>query len=784
MQVLDALLPRTLLTDRRDRGSVRPILLLANRHLLSTILASPLDALMPQPQSTTGAAGETKPRRMVCVPCCVIGRLITPVCLYSRSYLFNNIDLQLASSIRHGDFSIFPDRDGSCATLIDGCLPPLATSTSIRLIELQGGEHESDISMSINSYDLLDPPQYAAFSYTWGGPTFHPYLAERPSVLVHMDNKPILVTRNLYDLLNHWRGWRLEIETATILLWVDALCINQDDVLERNHQVGLMGRIYNEAPVVMTWVGTPDDDAWTAFKLIHRLRPIVELWLSEKSNFKYFYNSDKLFEISGVDAVTPDEWGALISFFERQYFSRAWIVQEVALARAVFMMLGHYFIEWNYLVNLSRMLANCGWIPVLQRYAKSSISDGSPRLHLGAPAVYSRIRSHCRQYRARERDQAQDIAKPDAKASYVLLELLIYQTRWFRATNPRDHIYSVLSIVSHTCGISYPTADLLSPDYCLSVRRVFIDVTSEIALNTGSASVLSLVDRDAKEVPDLPSWVPDYSASRIDALAYLCDARLYQAFSMVPRSPDITIVEEMLSLSATRMDTITEMEVPRPGGSFLLQGKLDLCLQHPKLYFNGQTRTEALWRTIIADTDGEQSPAPEATGYSFRQYVLLAVVIRVRNLLEGWDGRPFEVHDFVSLIKLNNNYDEPSDPWLPRAQEVESFWLMFQAMQNEPQKAERSIRKLEQKAHIYMAAVVGTGGGRRLFVTSGNLFGLAPESAKCGDTIWFVPGSRVPFVLRRCGDEQYTLVGEAYLHGYMHGELGKYSMPLQSTCLV
>jgi Heterokaryon incompatibility protein (HET) len=665
----------------------------------------------------------------------------------------------------------------------DECLPPLETSTSIRLIDLELGEEDSDIIMSIDTYNLPDPPQYAALSYTWGNPLVYPYVAERPSRTVWIDKKPFLVTPNLYDALNHWRGWKLEIGTANTLLWIDAICINQDDLLERNHQVGLMGQIYSKAILVMTWVGTSDQAAWTAFKLISRLKPIVELWQSKEFKFAYFHNSDELFERTGVSTVTPEEWEALISFYERQYFSRAWIVQEIVLAKGALLMLGHNFIHWNDLINLSGMMVNFKWIPILERYARPSMNAERLRLTLGAPAVYKYIRSLCKQYGPSELGQLQDsTTHSDARTFYLLLELLLYETRYFRATDPRDNIYAVLSIVSHAFGATYPTTDLSRPDYRLPVRKVFINVTREIATKTGSVSVLSLVDRDSKQIPDLPSWVPDYSASTIQALAYICEAGLYRAFDLNRRSPKLTIVDDVFSLCAIRWDAIAKVE--HPEGPFALQGKMDLCLQLPKIYFHGQTRVEALWRTLIADTDGGQSPAPETIGNSFRQYVLLAVATRIRKILEGWDGRELEVPDFVSLIKLNNNYEERPDPWLPRGEEVESFWNMFQTMQQSLQENERLLRGLGQGAHLYAAAIESIGRGRDLFKTGGNLLGLAPVSAKPGDTIWFFPSSKVPFVLRHCGDKQYKLIGEAYLHGYMHGELEKFSMPLQYISLV
>ncbi|KAH7361167.1 hypothetical protein BKA66DRAFT_396649, partial [Pyrenochaeta sp. MPI-SDFR-AT-0127] len=59
---------------------------------------------------------------------------------------------------------------------------------------------------------------------------------------------------------------------AKTLLWVDAICIDQNDLIERNHQVGLIGQIYSNATLVLTWGGKSDEDAQIVSKLISRLR--------------------------------------------------------------------------------------------------------------------------------------------------------------------------------------------------------------------------------------------------------------------------------------------------------------------------------------------------------------------------------------------------------------------------------------------------------------------------------------------------------------------------------
>lgn len=117
-------------------------------------------------------------------------------------------------------------------------LPALSTATSIRLIKLNvGSEDGEDIFLTMKTCDLNDKLRFAALSYTWGNPVAHPYAAAEPSRPIWIDNKRFLVTPNLWDALNVFRGYRLELVDLPgedTPFWVDALCIDQSDVVECN----------------------------------------------------------------------------------------------------------------------------------------------------------------------------------------------------------------------------------------------------------------------------------------------------------------------------------------------------------------------------------------------------------------------------------------------------------------------------------------------------------------------------------------------------------------------
>jgi hypothetical protein len=111
---------------------------------------------------------------------------------------------------------------------------PLDLKTSTRLLTVHHGSGEGAIKCSLAIVDLETKPRYKALSYCWGSPDNAKQLL--------LDEHFVDVRENLWSAL-----WHLRFPHDDRILWVDALCINQSDFLERNHQVGLMSTIYSKA---------------------------------------------------------------------------------------------------------------------------------------------------------------------------------------------------------------------------------------------------------------------------------------------------------------------------------------------------------------------------------------------------------------------------------------------------------------------------------------------------------------------------------------------------------
>ena len=172
------------------------------------------------------------------------------------------------------------------------------------------------------------------------------------------------ITRNLYAGLK-----ALRFKESTRTIWVDALCINQENIEERNHQVQLMAYIYSGAERVVVWLGDADAGTGPALDMISQCENGFETKIDSNENGDL--NEEHGYTFHGVPPSTDPKWKLLGTFLLRPWFKRAWVVQEVALAkvpREVLFVCGTDVIPWErllkamYLIFLTDLghLVGCG----------------------------------------------------------------------------------------------------------------------------------------------------------------------------------------------------------------------------------------------------------------------------------------------------------------------------------------------------------------------------------------------------------------------------------------
>lgn len=181
--------------------------------------------------------------------------------------------------------------------------PLNSDANQIRLVRLEAStDFAAKIQCELFHSDLSNPPEYEALSYVWGDPD------DRLGITVNETD--LQVTRNLEVALHY-----LRLPDRPRILWVDAICINQNDDLERSSQVRMMRKIYVAVTQVVVWLGESTSDS--------TLR-ILDL----------FENNDT----PEVFIISPPEFKEECSkVFRRTWWTRLWVLQEVAHNRPVTM---------------------------------------------------------------------------------------------------------------------------------------------------------------------------------------------------------------------------------------------------------------------------------------------------------------------------------------------------------------------------------------------------------------------------------------------------------------
>lgn len=183
-------------------------------------------------------------------------------------------------------------------------------------------------------------PRYAALSYTWGPPERNDdeSVAEKPPRYVNVNDKPLPVSENLFQGLRKVKRWCQASEETGIHLWIDAICIDQNNYEEKGKQVDMMGEIYRRANRVIVWLGDcPENEGRDVKIMVQRAAALVRSvsnrapGTDERTNYHskgwhLLSETDKRRELdlNGLPPRHSVQWLQFWRFFKRRWFSRIW----------------------------------------------------------------------------------------------------------------------------------------------------------------------------------------------------------------------------------------------------------------------------------------------------------------------------------------------------------------------------------------------------------------------------------------------------------------------------
>lgn len=674
-------------------------------------------------------------------------------------------------------------------------------------------------SLIIETYELGSCPPFCALSYTWGPPeSGAAEYTSRDMLPISLNSGRVLIRPNLYSALKQLRTNR----HASMHFWIDALCINQADIKEKSDQVNSMDAIYKHEKNTTTIIWLGDETKYTprALSIVRRSSPAAKQQLVRLLKTQKFGHPDKpsdpaAFQSYGMPPISEEEWEALNDLFSRSWFQRMWVVQELALSNDAEMICGRFSIPWDDVGLVAGFLGTAGFTEGLWRHDPSgsynaTIMGLSCALHLyvirqgflggsdGDEQLYRLINAM---------DYAAGISGTTASSTLVKL---LSATGSFSATDIRDKIFATLGILKQIAvksGLTIP-GDFYA-DYNLSAAQVFSNFTKVIITETKSLHLITLGgDPDLKQVPDLPSWTPDFSFTRSIPILGPNFHSMRQpdasgcSTSSESGEPDENRKEAKISLdesgkklgvSGFRLGTVTALgdSLHDVATTSNLDATASMLLQLKPTYpFTDQPRAEALWRTLVRDQNFSVRPAPPDFGRHFRAWIHLIIwkglVQEFASSDPGFDG----LLERYKLIDAIGQTDEAG--LFPTATQLHGMLIEFRrvVLEDDPNTVDSSLDAIvdaiakDDPTPFETVGVQNAMLSKRTFVTDSGYLASGVDTTMKGNEVWIVSGCPTPLILVQVDSTNYKMLGEAYVHGAMFGEAVREQTNWQDISLV
>ena len=631
---------------------------------------------------------------------------------------------------------------------------PLQTSTQIRILELFPGRADQGIECALTrrplrAYRHKDDPvvEYEALSYTWGEDKDMEQIQIFTEGVQRERQYTMKVTKNLWLAL---RAFRRQKDRRR--LWVDALCIDQTSISERNHQVSIMSTIYQESTEVCVWLGEASPEYVQAIRFIKQI------------NIETFDNL-------AHDGKNSPEWIALHSLMKRPWFNRRWIVQEIALAARAKLYCGEDWVDWErFKIAVSLFNSAESRDQAISRTLNTMAISGYRPDYLGdinSLAATRLVQLTSNIYR---RSGPTDAMKTGRKL--LTLEALISNLTAFEARDPKDTFYAILNLAKDVIAakknkddeagdVPQVTRDLVAKavgrftqqvnqkvfhiDYEKSVFGICKDFLNHVFELDQSLDIIcrpwvpeeAFPDNEESPEKQCPSWLRTTAET---AYGLRPDGAFMRAHA------DTLVGSPVLArrnYNASKPNVNVKWEFPDRGGSYILAvdgfmvDKVKEVHHHamsgniPYSWLSAggwrhkdQEPPEPLWRTLVADR--------ASNGLSPPDHWPLALSTAVNQTVRK---SPIDTSQLVGNQSTATSVRE----FLRRVQEV--TW------------------------------------GRALIKTKYNHLGLAHETVQEGDSICILYGCSVPVILRQRPkainadqNAQYNFIGECYVHDMMEGE--------------
>ena len=613
---------------------------------------------------------------------------------------------------------------------------------------------------------LNDNPSYTALSYVWGSRE-----CMKP---ITVNGQDFLITENLYSAIQH-----LQHADIAPAVWIDSICIDQANDVDRTEQVRLMSSIYSGATCVIIWLGLSTAKSDFIIDVVDSFVENARRQFNVPTPQKYglidyldFDEESELLDfikvaIGSVESKAPDNINPnefIQDFFmftcSREWWYRIWVLQEFVFARRV------HFQAGNRRLNLDGFTALFGCILMLQVKSvfKRSLWNQQTLDYFGRQTGYDWI-----SYMLVCRERAQRYRKVGTSFKMYHLLCTAYCRISFRdgdqfllqASDKRDQIYGLVSL----CKEDYYETLRMTIDYRRSWEEVYVSVAQQL-ISAGHLDLLAFCNTERRSC--LPSWTPIWHEMiecpngwfKSGHQNSILGNSLFSAASTIKVDVSFTISQsQSLPLRSMHITGIFVDEVMDVKSTYL-RSKVTSLRDREIIYGR-------LFREIESLCDQSEELRP-------RTYT-------PEKLHEASWRMPIWDHEGCHYGEDEDEIHRATDRSLTRFNEcLPLFKAVEEHMISEPETSEDVMQhplvvlasKLSVDANSYLL-FMEAGRPMKPFITKTGYIGLGPASMQSNDVICIFSCARVPHILRRQENDQsgYTFIGEVFVYGLMDGEV-------------
>jgi hypothetical protein len=630
----------------------------------------------------------------------------------------------------------------------------------IRLVTILPGEGRDAIKCTLD-YTALgsNGSIYEALSYTWG--------SNHLLRSIVLNDTPFHITRNLEIALRH-----LRLPHTSRQVWIDAICINQDDDVERGEQIQLMRKIYTQAEQVLVWLGEASScsDIAMEFLEVGDGKPDTNEWFKDTI-------------VKTTQGLYTSQWESVFLLQTREYWRRTWIVQEITSAAKLELLCGSRCVSWDTFISCLSAWYRLGHSPSDDALQLSMTHIQAPRVDAAVIRSVFPDRKVLDLWRAPRIAPVQfernRIAQKTSANSRRLTDFMLNHHD-SHATDERDKIYAFAGI-SSDCQFSG-----LDIDYSVPTWTVYLKILAYLLENTGRLDMITYCGI-GKQCLGRPTWTPTFYWGELQGHALHTSQQLfgYVGSDAFAASKDTQAKAQFIACRRTfdRLLGVDRTILQAEGTCVdIISYRLLYSNNHGTWKLGVDSKTQRGYRTTSSSWMSTKERRHRLDLIKF----LFNFVMRIpspSHVNEGQMATPKERQEefFRALIcdrtagglRAPEEWSEAFAVLLIGPSRVPVAYEAQSSTSNAPSRIERA----RSFVGPFLTAAENTFcGDFWLFLTQKGRLGIANKNAKVGDKICVLLGCNMPLVIRQTNRRQKedaitaTVHGSAYLHYYMDGK--------------